>query len=73
MYPDILFINGDILNDAGDLSRINESVTGSWNYVFKKVDIRNKKSLQDVYEEYHPTDIIHFAAQSNVDNSIRDP
>jgi dTDP-glucose 4,6-dehydratase len=73
MYPDILFINGDILNDAGDLSRINECVTGNLNYIFKKIDIRNKKSLQDLYEQYHPTDIIHFAAQSNVDNSIRDP
>ena len=43
------------------------------NYSFEKVDIRNLDELSQIYEGYIPTDIIHFAAESHVDNSISNP
>ncbi|MDD3645896.1 MAG: dTDP-glucose 4,6-dehydratase [Candidatus Gracilibacteria bacterium] len=72
-YPEIDFINIDALTYAGKLENINQKVTSSSNYFFEQVDIRNKKALREVYEKYNPTDIIHFAAESHVDNSIKNP
>jgi dTDP-glucose 4,6-dehydratase len=37
------------------------------------VDIRNIDEIEKVYKKYSPTDIIHFAAESHVDNSIKNP
>jgi dTDP-glucose 4,6-dehydratase len=48
-------------------------VKSSSNYFFEKVDIRNLIDIEKVYEKYSPTDIIHFAAESHVDNSIKNP
>ncbi len=72
-YPEITFINIDALTYAWKLENISEEVTNSKNYYFEKVDIRDKKALKKVYEKYNPTDIIHFAAESHVDNSIKNP
>lgn len=43
------------------------------NYIFEKADIRDKESVQKIYEKYKPTDIIHFAAETHVDRSIHLP
>lgn len=43
------------------------------NYFFEHTDIRDKEALAQVYEKHSPTDIIHFAAESHVDNSIKNP
>ena len=73
LNPKIDFINIDFLTYAWKLSNIYEKVKKSQNYFFEKVDIRDKKSLKKIYEKYSPTDIIHFAAESHVDNSIKNP
>lgn len=72
-YPDIQFINIDVLSYAGKISNIQKEVLESSNYFFEQVDIRDIHALRTVYERYQPTDCIHFAAESHVDNSIKNP
>ncbi|NUJ98150.1 dTDP-glucose 4,6-dehydratase [Candidatus Gracilibacteria bacterium] len=67
------FINIDALTYAGKLENISEEVKNSSNYFFEKVDIRDKQKVEEIYKKYNPTDIIHFAAESHVDNSIKNP
>lgn len=73
LNPEIIFINIDALTYAWKQENINEEVKKSPNYFFEKVDIRNIEEINKVYEKYSPTDIIHFAAESHVDNSIKNP
>ena len=72
-YPKINWINIDTLTYAWKLENISEEVENSSNYFFEQVDIRNREDLRKVYKKYNPTDIIHFAAESHVDNSIKNP
>ena len=72
-HPEINWINIDALTYAWKLENISKEVQDASNYSFEQVDIRNKSSLRKVYETYTPTDIIHFAAESHVDNSIKNP
>lgn len=73
LYPDIAFINVDCLTYAGKLENISDQVKSAPNYFFEKVDIRDVAALEDVFTRHTPTDIIHFAAESHVDNSIKNP
>lgn len=43
------------------------------NYIFDKIDIRNKNSLNEIFNRFKPNKVIHMAAESHVDNSIRNP
>ncbi len=70
-YPNYFFINVDALTYAGSLDNID--VAEKPNYVFEHVNICNTTSLSKVFDRYTPTDIIHFAAESHVDNSIKSP
>ncbi len=73
LFPSITFINIDLLTYAWDLAKLDTSVRNASNYHFEQVDIRDIGALRIVYQKYTPTDIIHFAAESHVDNSIRNP
>lgn len=73
LYPDILFINVDCLTYAWKLENISEEVISASNYVFEKVNITDVVLLEDIFKKHAPTDIIHFAAESHVDNSIKNP
>ena len=73
LFPSIDFINIDALTYAWKLENISEEVKNAPNYFFEKVDIRDINELKKVYAKYSPTDIIHFAAESHVDNSITNP
>jgi dTDP-glucose 4,6-dehydratase len=71
LFPNIQFINLDALTYAGKLSNIE--VSDLPNYHFAQCDIRDSDAIKLVYEQYKPTDCIHFAAESHVDNSIKNP
>ncbi len=73
LYPDITFINVDCLTYAWKLENISEEVKSASNYIFEKNDIRDIAPLEEVFKKHAPTDIIHFAAESHVDNSIKNP
>ena len=73
LYPEINFINVDALTYAGKLENIDKKVATAQNYYFEKADIRDIDILRTVYTKHSPTDVIHFAAESHVDNSIKNP
>lgn len=70
-YKNYLFINIDALTYAANLSNI--TINSCKNYKFEKADIRDINKLNTIFLKYKPTDIIHFAAESHVDFSIKNP
>ena len=73
LFPNIHFINIDILTYAGNLNKLSDEVKQAKNYSFEKIDIRDIEAFRNIYKKHAPTDVIHFAAESHVDNSIRNP
>lgn len=71
-YPDYLIVNYDSLTYAGNLDNL-EGMDAYNNYVFIKGDITNGIEIGSAFEKFGITDIIHLAAESHVDNSIRNP
>lgn len=71
-YTQTKIIILDKLTYAGELSNLSEHQTNP-NYYFEKGDICDKSKLEEVFNKYKITDIIHFAAESHVDNSINKP
>ena len=71
-YPDYRIINVDKLTYAGNLENLRD-VANRPNYVFEKVDICDVDAVRDLMHRYDATGIIHLAAESHVDRSIKDP
>lgn len=65
-------INVDKLTYAADES-LNSLFLSSGDYKFRNVDICETKNLIKIFEEFNPSSVIHFAAESHVDNSIVGP
>ncbi|WP_281988296.1 dTDP-glucose 4,6-dehydratase [Aquimarina aggregata] len=70
--PDKHIINIDKLTYAGELNNLSD-VEGHKNYTFVKGDICDRELLLSLFEKYDFKGIIHFAAESHVDNSITSP
>jgi dTDP-glucose 4,6-dehydratase len=62
----------DKLTYAGDLRNL-ESVSDLPNYMFIKGDICDANLLNNLFTEHQFTKVVHFAAESHVDNSITGP
>ena len=72
-YKDkIRIINMDCLTYAGNLENL-KTVDKLDNYIFLKEDIRDKEAVINIYKTYDVDRVIHFAAESHVDRSIKDP
>lgn len=71
-YPHYLFINLDALTYAGNLQNLS-ALEGEPNYTFVHCDISDGDALRAVFDTYPITHIIHMAAESHVDRSIKDP
>src|SRR5574344_2728353 len=71
-YPEYQIINLDKLTYAGNLANLKD-VEGKVNYQFVKEDICNFDAIYRLMEEEHIDGIIHLAAESHVDRSIKDP
>ncbi|MEA2029625.1 MAG: dTDP-glucose 4,6-dehydratase [Campylobacterota bacterium] len=71
-YPQYQVINLDLLTYAGDLANLSE-VEGHERYKFIKGDICNRDLVEFIFSEYDVRGVIHFAAESHVDNSIKNP
>ena len=72
-YNDTNFINLDKLDYCGIIKNIEPTVQKSNNYYFIKGDINDNKLVTEILKKYHIKAVIHFAAQSHVDNSFVDP
>lgn len=71
-YPNYNLVNLDLLTYAGDLENLKECEQNS-NYKFIKGDICNRELIEFIFNEYNIQGVIHFAAESHVDNSIKNP
>ena len=71
-YPDYRIINVDKLTYAGNLANLAD-VEDRPNYVFVKADICDFDLMLSLMKEYRVDGIIHLAAESHVDRSIKDP
>ena len=71
-YPNYQIFNLDNLTYAGNLTNLSD-VERLSNYFFIKGDITDEKFMEDIFNKYQFTDIIHLAAESHVDRSIKDP
>ena len=71
-HADYKFINLDLLTYAGDLDNLKEVVEND-RYVFCKGNICNRSLVEQLFEKYDIRGVIHFAAESHVDNSIKNP
>ena len=70
-YPKYRIINLDKLTYAGNLANLKD-IENQPNYVFIKADICDYEKMQELMELYHVDGIIHLAAESHVDRSIKD-
>ena len=71
-YPNYNLVNLDLLTYAGDLENLKECENNP-NYKFIKGDICNRELVEFIFSEYDIKGVIHFAAESHVDNSIKNP
>jgi len=71
-YPDYTIINLDALTYAGNLENLRD-IENKPNYRFAKVNILDVKAVEDLFDQYQVTDVIHLAAESHVDRSIVSP
>ena len=71
-YPDYRIINLDKLTYAGNLSNLKE-IEDKPNYKFVKMDICDFEAFYQLMHDERVDGIIHLAAESHVDRSIKDP
>ena len=71
-YPDYHIINLDKLTYAGNLANLKD-IEGLPNYTFVKADICDFDQMLNLFNRYDINSVIHLAAESHVDRSIKDP
>ena len=71
-YSNYNLINLDLLTYAGNLDNLKE-IENNHRYKFIKGDICNRELVEFIFNEYDIKGVIHFAAESHVDNSIKKP
>ena len=71
-YPEYRIINLDKLTYAGNLANLKD-IEDKPNYLFVKADICDFDLMLSLMKEHNVDGIIHLAAESHVDRSIKDP
>ena len=71
-YPDTQIVNLDALTYASNLKLLDDCENKP-NYLFVKEDINNFERLKELFVEYQFDAVVHLAAESHVDNSIKNP
>ena len=71
-YPEYNIINLDKLTYAGNLENLAECESMP-NYTFVHGDICDRELIDKLFAEHDIRGVIHFAAESHVDNSIKYP
>lgn len=70
--PEIQIVNIDKLTYAGDLTNLS-LIEGYKNYTFVEGDICDRNLVEMLFRKHDFNGVIHFAAESHVDNSIANP
>jgi len=71
-YPNYFIVNIDALYYCADELNVNSEVRSSFNYRFIKCNLKDFDFIKFILEKYNITHIVHFAAQSHVQNSFDD-
>jgi len=71
-YPNYHIYNLDLLTYAGNLENLKDIESAS-NYTFIKEDITDANAINSIFLKYRFDGVIHLAAESHVDRSIKDP
>lgn len=71
-YPNYKIFNVDSLTYAGNLENL-KGVENLENYTFLRGDICDREFIDEIFSLYEIDSVIHFAAESHVDNSIANP
>ncbi|MBE6312584.1 MAG: dTDP-glucose 4,6-dehydratase [Bacteroidales bacterium] len=71
-YPDYRIVNLDKLTYAGNLENLKD-IENEPNYTFVKADICDFEKILEIFRKYQIDGVIHLAAESHVDRSIKDP
>ena len=71
-YPEYRIVNLDLLTYAGNLENLKD-VEGEPNYTFVRGDICDYERMVELFRKYDIDGVIHLAAESHVDRSIKDP
>ena len=71
-YPEIQIINLDALYYSGNKTNIDKKIRNSKNYKFIHGNLQSYELLKYIFINHEITHVIHFAAQSHVDNSFTD-
>ena len=71
-YPDYRIVNLDKLTYAGNLANLKD-VEQAPNYHFERCDICDYDAVRAIFRKYDIDGVIHLAAESHVDRSIKDP
>lgn len=71
-YPEYRIVNLDKLTYAGNLANLRD-IEDRPNYVFEKADICDFDTVCEIFRKYDIDGVIHLAAESHVDRSIKDP
>ena len=71
-YLNYNIVNLDALTYAGNLENLKD-IQASSNYTFVKGDIGDEALVDDIFTKYGITHVVHLAAESHVDRSIKDP
>ena len=71
-YPHVKVINFDTLYYCADINNVNQNVQESENYTFIEGNLQSYDLLKYIFQNNKISHIIHFAAQSHVQNSFSD-
>lgn len=71
-YPNYRIINLDMLTYAGNLANLAD-IENRPNYLFIKADICDFERIEKIFRQFEIDSVIHLAAESHVDRSIKDP
>jgi 3,5-epimerase/4-reductase len=65
-------VNFDVMYYCASINNIDESIRNNERYIFVKGNLCNSKLVSETLRKYNITHVIHFAAQSHVQNSFED-
>jgi len=71
-HPEHTFVNVDVLTYAANLKNLS-AIDKAPNYAFERVDIADFEAVDAVFKKHTPELVVHFAAESHVDRSIKGP
>jgi len=71
-FDKIQLLNIDAINYCSNIDNVDKNIQENPRYKFVKADLKNYELINNILNNEKPTHVVHFAAQSHVDNSFND-